>query len=222
MAIEPISGRGQNRARCRCDGCDRVEVIPCDYDQSGSAGPAVPNTGQAMKKMQGKGWALIKGSLLCPACVAARKARAVTPKPKEELVEKTVQAAPREASREIKRQINELLQGVYDTGRGRYQAGETDCTVANAVGGGCLPAWVASVREDFYGPNGANDDIALLSEELTATLQDVDRALADLKNLHTHVEARLSAMGDFRASIAGYDKRLMAIAKAVGPKAGVR
>lgn len=222
--IEAIRGKGVNRAVARCDLCQREEVVTCGYIRGARPDTTEPNRDQVHQKLAAQGWALVKGNLHCPACEAARRARSGA-KSHDEVADMTQAAqasVPREASREVKRQINDLLGGVYDTGRGRYQAGETDKTVAEAIGGGCLPAWVASVREEFYGPDGGNDDMSELAGEVRSSLGQVDGMLAEMRSLRDRIDARIKDLVDVRGSVSVFDKRLAAIAKAVGPKAGVR
>ena len=68
------------RATGVCDGCGREEVITCDYERVGREIGWRVNEGQAVRKLTGMGWALVKGRLNCPACEAKRKAKAATSK----------------------------------------------------------------------------------------------------------------------------------------------
>jgi outer membrane murein-binding lipoprotein Lpp len=118
----------------------------------------------------------------------------------------------RQPTREQKRHITEMLTACYDTKAGRYTGTETDKTIAEAIGGGCMFGWVAAIREDMFGLDGGNEghaEIATALLELSAkadTLEIVVQAVMDdLKAVRTEVKA----MQD----------KLTSVVKAVGPKA---
>lgn len=103
--------------------------------------------------------------------------------------------AIREPTQEQRGDIIELLVETYDRREKRYKGTDTDKTVAEAVGGGVLPGWVAEIRERNFGPAGGN-------EEMDAIRADI---------------AALDA--DFALKCAALHKRLDAVCAAVGPKA---
>lgn len=125
----------------------------------------------------------------------------------------------REPTREQKRQIMSLLEVSYDTEASRYKGSDTDKTVAEAIGGGCMPGWVAELREEFFGPDGGN-----------AAVEDALTKLAEMQVRADKAEAKAAAaLGDaasaqkeaigIRAEIAVMTKTLSAIKVAFGPKA---
>lgn len=69
-----------------------------------------------------------------------------------------------------------MLSSVYDRKQRRYQGAETDVTVAEAVGSGCMPGWVAMIREAKFGPAG-NEEIEAIRAEMTAIRADVGQRL---------------------------------------------
>lgn len=131
---------------------------------------------------------------------------------KKQVVAGASELPPRAASRDQKREIMDLLHQVYDRTAGRYSGGETDKTVADVIGGGVLPGWVAEIREEWFGPDGGNDEMVALRAELEGW-----RGLAD--RLQADAAARLDEVQQLAAQVATMAKRLDVIGAAVGPKA---
>lgn len=144
--IEAIKGRGVNRAKAVCDDCAREEVVTCDYERIGAAWR--PNEGQIIRKMESAKWALVKGKLRCPTCEGKRKVSVIKERKPEESTEALRQPSPKQ-----KREIIGLLEVVYDDEAKRYRDGESDKSVADAIGGGVLWGWVAQIRDDLFGPD---------------------------------------------------------------------
>lgn len=183
------------------------------------------NTGDVVTKLQKKGWSYTNKGLLCAECSAA-KVRAKTPKPQQKETEivtqllKTDAPAVRQPTREQRRQIVELLNTCYDTKAERYIGTDTDKTVADCIGGGVLFGWVAQVREEFFGPDGGNAEMAellqsiayqrTLVESVAEKITDIQKQVATYWELHQSVVNELTAL----------ERRVVAIKIAVGPKAG--
>lgn len=151
--IEPVAIGARERvprATAICDGCGRRETMTCDYELISANSGWRPNEGQIVRKLTGHGWRLVKRTLLCPTCAAARKvARPAIPNPQEKQ-EPPMQTAEtvvplRQPTRDIIYRITELLMASYDRAAGRYNDGDTDKTVAEAVGGG-VPARLGDGR----------------------------------------------------------------------------
>lgn len=202
--IRAIHGQGANRATACCDTCGREEVVTCNYTRLPGGGWQA-DAGQVHRKMTGRGWALVKGKLLCPTCDAHR--RALSAQPAIEIqngevsmtrkVQSGAAAEPlRQPSQDQRGDIIEMLVVSYDRKAKRYKGKDTDKTVAEAIGGGCLPGWVTEIRERDFGPAGGN-------EELDGIRNDLGKVREDLM-------ARLCAI----------DARIDAVCAAVGPKAG--
>lgn len=219
--IEPIEkGHAANvpRVRVTCDQCGRVECVTCDYERRGRDMAWLPNEGQVHRKMIGQyGWELVKGKLWCPACKAGRKTRK-----KEGDMTDTPGPGLREPTARQEREIIGLLLAEYDEEAGRYRGTATDATLSEVVGGGCLPGWVTHLRERYYpGGSGDNEDIGSLHVDVRARLAECDRALATMRDVQARADVAIKGLADQRAEIARIDRRLTAIVKAVGPKAGV-
>lgn len=210
MGLTSISGRqgrpGQPRAKAICDDCGREEVFPCPMGEDG----------QARKKIQNLGWSLISGRLRCAKCEANRKV--VTPmKPKVQAAE-----APPSPSREQKREIMALLQEVYDADAGRYSGGETDASVAEVLGFPGRPGWVAALREEFFGPDGGNDDIEALAkalEQSKAWCEELDQDRARLSEVLRNLDQKKVKLEE---AVASMQSDLSKIRRAVGSAARLR
>ena len=202
--IEAVrSDKGQSRAKVICDECSRDDVVPCNHERGrGSTAPAV-NEGQVLRKIEQRGWALVKGTLRCPACEARRKAAAPRPQPEtipdpaamETAVSTAAEIQPpalRRPTPAQKRQIIGLLEDAYDDDAKRYRnPTDTDRTLAEVIGGGCLWGWVAEIREELFGPDTRNAEINAIRSEmkrieglignLTGETRKLDDAMAALK-----------------------------------------
>ena len=205
-AIDHTHG-GVSRARGICDDCGAEEVVTCDYERK-SGDTWVPNVGQANRKLTGRGWAMSKGKLRCPKCEGKRKLVM-----KQEAEERQMQKAEltqiRQPTREQKRQIMGMLEVSYDTERGRYKGADTDKAIADTIGSGCMPGWVAEVREEFFGPDGANDELekaiqtvvdaltkaSKAEADASAIVRDITPVITDLKAMKVNLENIRAAFG---------------------------
>ena len=128
------------------------------------------NEGAAHKKLAQLGWDVRRGTV-CPDCVARKKAPAApetTPEPTKdtEAMEAVKEPALREPTPKQKREIIGLLEVVYDDAAKRFKDGESDKTVADAIGGGVLFGWVARIREELFGPDTRNQEVEALRKDL--------------------------------------------------------
>lgn len=184
-----------------CDGdCDcQPWTVNCDYERV-STGNFNPKIGQVNKKLTGMGWSIVKKKLYCPACTEDRKGKTMTT---------PADTPPREPSRVQKREIMEYLDSCYDTENERYIAGDTDDTVADALN--VMPGWVAQLREEFFGPDGGNEDMSATLERLEALEEQftTDRA---------HAQALVDRMTQGIEEVRELRENLTKIKKAVGPR----
>lgn len=196
MAVEAIEyfKAGASRANIVCDDCGKKECVPCAYDDKGQ-----PKVSQARGRAMAMGWSYVKNKLRCPTCEAKRKVVPMT-KPKEQ--------AP-EPSKKERIQIFAMLAEVYDVDAGRYNNGDTDETVADVLG--VRPGFVAQIREAEFGPDGGNEDI----EGLTQELQGQSKAITDAMNKLNEAKQDLDFL--LRANEA-HRCQLDKIRKAVGPR----
>ncbi|PTE19935.1 hypothetical protein C5F48_20310 [Cereibacter changlensis JA139] len=231
----------RHRALVTCDGCraEHMETVDRPGRSSVCGERMAINTGQVAAKLSARGWRVAGRKQLCPGCVAQRRAEGrqaqevkmaraapATPAAREKaapggaagaggvaaaVVAMPGAEAPRQPTRAQKREIVQLLDASYDVKAGRYVGGETDQTVAASLPG-ILPGWVASVREDLYGPAGGN-------EEIEGLLAELRRELAAMAARDAAIEAARAELAEARGALAGFLKRLEAIRAAVGPKA---
>lgn len=113
-------------------------------------------TGHANRRAGMKGWRIDKQGHTCPTCQKKEKENDKMTK---------IEAAPfvpvpalREPERNMLRDIRRLLDEVYDTDAGRYIGAESDQSVAEAIGGGCMWGWVARERLAAYGEGSDNEE----------------------------------------------------------------
>ena len=198
-------GSGVSKAAIVCDECARQEVITCDYERKGRAMEWHPDEGQARTKMAGKGWTFLKMVDRCPACEAKRKAFKPKPDEHKKEVELTNVTDLRQPTREQRRAIAAILDDCYDVAAGRYKGAETDVTVADAVGGGCMFGWVAEIRMQAYGDSGDNEESGKVAAELDALRQRGDE-------LQT-------ALTTYKLDVSRAMERQAAYGKTLGPKA---
>lgn len=206
---------GVSRVKVRCNECGWEDVLACDYVRAGRDGWS-PNVGQVRKKLVATGWQVTKRAEKCPSCAAAILAAKAEKKGCE--MTKDNVAEIRKPSREQKREIARLLDEVYDTSAGRYVGAETDKTVADTLGGGVMSGWVADIREEFYGPDGGNDDLEGLLSDIADWRKRADASAEEAHGLITKMTA---ALRDFNAAREEVDKlsvRLDAIKAAIGPR----
>ncbi|WP_246100821.1 hypothetical protein [Palleronia caenipelagi] len=117
--------------------------------------------------------------------------------------------APKEPSRAQKREIILWLGEAYDAAKGCYVAGETDHTVAETLN--VMPGWVVNIREEFFGPDGSNEDLAALKQDIAAQITAVEAFQKDL-------QARLLQIGSDLGGMKALRDRLAKIEQAVGPR----
>ena len=207
--IEAAKGlRGQEMALCKCDHCAaEVSVAAAHGDTNGGIRGwkmHLRNEGQVITKLQSMGWSLAKRRLLCPKCTQDKKQHHNDP---QEMKLTVTDIRKPTADQEL--DIIGMLLASYDRKSKRYVGDETDKTVAEAIGGGCMPGWVAAIREEKFGPAG--------NEEIEA----IQRAIADLKrDTDTSIAASVAALVKARdEKVLALNKRIDAVCAAIGPKA---
>jgi outer membrane murein-binding lipoprotein Lpp/predicted Fe-S protein YdhL (DUF1289 family) len=214
--IDPVKHHGRELARCTCDECQAVLEFPAMHGTMGGTRkvePVLQNKGSVTKAYQAKGWAMIGRKLVCAECQEKRRetSRWLLTASKEKPAMTNVESI-RQPTREQKRQITEMLTDCYDTKAGRYTGTETDKTIAEAIGGGCMFGWVDAIREDMFGPDGGN-------EEHTAIATALLELSAKADTLETVVQAVMRDLKAVRTDVRAMQERLASVVKAVGPKA---
>lgn len=190
------SGGGPPHAKAVCDDCGCEEEVACAYARSRNPDQRQPNEGQVRTKVTAMGWSYVKGKLRCSDCEEKRKTMATKNK------EPQVVEPKRDMTTREKIGIYAMLADVYDLDAGHYIGGETDDSVADVLG--VMPGWVAQIREADFGPDGANDDIAILSERV----ETMERELARNRDVLVNLTKTQSGMSDEVASMATELKRI--------------
>jgi hypothetical protein len=159
---------GQDRVaavRLTCGKCGHAEDHPRGSTKT-NVGPA-EEAARYTAMFERKGWNVGKRRQddRCPACM--KKLGATAPQEtvmetrmKEAMAAKTPAAqaeTPRTATREEGRIIFAKIEEVYRDEKHGYQNGWSDHKVAEDLG---VPrAWVETVRKQFFGPEGGNEDV---------------------------------------------------------------
>lgn len=193
--IEVIGNRrGNQKALVTCDICKVESVeIPAQTDgekvtnrgNHSTKNPAPIVDGHVMRRLTAKGWTMRGKRHVCPGCQGHGQAEEPKGEVEQDMAE--VKLVPAEITRETRRAIRGLLDEVYDVEAQRYRGAETDKTVAETVGGGCLVEWVAAERKDGYGDSGENEAQTGLDANLT--------------HLRAQVNEELEAVGAERAQM---------------------
>ncbi len=198
MALIAIKGpRNQELAEATCDECGATASVPASHTHhKGFAKGGAPimvlnNPDQSMSKLRRQGWAQVKNRLYCPDCEATRKLRD-QPKEKDMAIKTENVTQLRQPTIEQRRQIVEMLVITYDGDAKRYKGHDTDKTVAEAIGGGVMPGWVAEIREQNFGPAGGNEEIEAIRAEIKAAEK---RAAKDIADLNKRLDAVCVAVG---------------------------
>lgn len=207
MSIRSIAGKGVNRGEAGCDQCGRTEVVTCDYERRPS-GEWRPNEGQILRKITARGWEVVRGALWCPACEAARRAEMAAKRGEGKMADAKSNVEPiRQPDGMQKRVIIAALNDAYDDDARRYRGSHTDRSIADDLGGGVMPGWVAAIREELFGPAG-NEEVEAIRAEIAACREQFARAVADLLR---DQDARVAALEKrVAACVAAHDKRVVA------------
>jgi hypothetical protein len=219
MIRPDIDHLGFTIAVVTCDECDHETSVKAQHNRHrGNTGKRTVIDSQVITKLTAKGWTNIKKTLRCPACEAVRVNNQTKVEPMEtDMTETTTEL--RQPTREQKRQIMEILNEVYDTTATRYTGGETDKTVADAIGNGVMHGWVAQLREEFYGPEGGNEELEALTAEAKQWQTD---ATTFAKKCHDDIQTALASLREYnklRDKLGDLVTRADKLKKAIGPKA---
>lgn len=200
MSLTAIKGpRGEDLAFCACDACGAEKTIPARHGdrhgfsphlgrKNGRYNVTLHSEATVIETLCKGGWSNIKGRLRCPKCTLAR-----TEKTQE--VAMQTETAPRQPTPEQEVDIIVALSSVYDRKAKRYAGVETDRSVAEVIGGGCMPGWVAKIRADKFGPAGNEEAEAIRSEIASirdSTAKSLDALTARLDRLYASEDKRVT------------------------------
>lgn len=196
MSIQPIKGRrGEELAFCTCQDCGGEETIPARHGNSGHEtrrnrfALTLHSEAGVIEALKKRGWSHIKNRLRCPKCTENRKQQ--DPAMTTAAITPIRQPTP---AQEV--DIIVALSAAYDRKAKRYLGQETDKTVAEAVGDGCMPGWVAAIRAEKFGPAG-NEEAEAIRAEIEAiraeTGKNLDALTARLDALYRAEDKRVKA-----------------------------
>lgn len=111
---------------------------------------------------------------------------------------------PKPMGRDDRRIIFEKLHEVYVDEKVGYSEGWTDHRVSTALG--CPQAWVQSVRDEMFGPEGSN-------EQIRATIADAKTVLAEIKSAVMPAEALTEAIKALTTKADRIEKAILQIEK---------
>lgn len=207
MSITAIKGkRGEEQAFCTCQDCGGEETIPARHGDSGRERTRnrfalhLHSEAAVIEALKKRGWSHVKNRLRCPKCTDARTTKQQESPmkfdPQAALAEIEAKEALRKPTPEQEVDIIVALSSAYDRKAKRYLGQETDKTVAEAVGGGCMPGWVAQIRQDKFGPAG-NEEAEAIRAEIEAiraeTGKKLDALSARLDALYRSEDKRVRA-----------------------------
>lgn len=203
VRTQSAGSRHKRIATATCGHCGVVKTIELGVMHGSERDQSVAEQKFAVNKLEREGWLIGKKDRnhRCPGCYSAIKV-AQPRKNEENIVSLPVKPSaevPREMSREERRIIFEKLNEVYVDEKTGYGPGWTDAKAATDLG---VPrAWVKQVRDEMFGPEGAN-------EEIRATVAEAQALLDQIKTLAEPLRPLLSKADTL-------EKRLIEIAKAL-------
>lgn len=197
---------GQEMATAACADCGTIAEVSAAHTHHGAMARGgkitlrLMNEGQALKKLEKSGWSLVSGKIRCPACEAARRRAKADPAPasvKGDVIMTIETDHPdlRQPTARMTAQIVGLLEDAYDDKAKRYRnPQDTDKTIAEVIGGGCLWGWVAAIREKEFGPDTRNAEVDAISAELRKLDGRVGAAVGEIRQVETAVNALRSRL----------------------------
>lgn len=176
-----------SRAIVVCGGCGMAKIVPVPVSKAEKE-KRTDLKADVVRRLNQAGWRADTVSAICDKCTEQNRQAA-----KKE-AKMTSEDGP---TKEQKRQIVSLLSDVYDVDAECYCGSETDDSVAQTLG--LPPAWVADIRDDLFGPAGANEDMARLHNDLhqiaseaKALMDQIREEVATVRVMHEDFELRQS------------------------------
>lgn len=201
------AGNGKVTVTVGCDGCRGQTVefrVLGGVSEPGTKMPTIMSPRDVQAKLLSSGWEVIGKHHYCPAC---REEMRKPTKPIEKDSKMAAIEAPREATKEQKREINAMLDLVYDTKAERYKGENTDKSVAADLGPHILWGWVKKQRDELYGPEG-NEAAERLLAEAKEWMKKADQLGGEMHDTHAILIAKLREFNDAKSKVADLIKRL--------------
>lgn len=220
----PIEGGRRRAYAVTCGHCGVTKTLPVNSFRT--ATETELENRHIQKKFEQAGWRIARSakSHRCAGCLAAARNAAmakkvdreadVDSKPKVETdvtppAAKPTVAPPREPTRDERRIIFQKLNEVYVDEKSGYSESWTDAVVAKDLG---VPRdWVRNLRDEMFGPEGANEEIRASIEEARKLLDEAkaigvsaqEGIMAQLKALLHKAEKIEKTMVQIEASLRG-------------------
>lgn len=189
--VKPSLADGRFKAEIRCERCGFVDTWSCGK---------LPEPATVFTKFRDRGWAVVRGQKVCPACMAKER-EAKTMAGEAQAAEKV--AASVNATK-AKMQAAVLLENEFDVSAGRYRDGSSDKAIADTVG--LSEQAIVDLRTALGIVIRERPEIAALRKDIEAA---VTRALGlsnDVQRLEKIVDAETQRVIELR-------QRLEALAK---------
>lgn len=161
------------------------------------------------RQLAQRGWRIARRKATCPDCVT--KETTTMPEPTAITAPQEREATP--DAKRVHRTVMEALMSVYDDDAKRYTGGYTDAKVAEETGAAL--AYVAKVREDYFGPIAEPAEIVALREDYAAVIEAIAAVRRDMATMRQGFETALADL-DKKAQAIG--TKLDAAAQANGWK----
>ncbi|MER8619193.1 hypothetical protein NKG99_20540 [Mesorhizobium sp. M1409] len=209
-------GRPLSALRITCSNCPQTTL----FVQRGSI--RKPPTA-AEQFFRNHGWRVgsRQSGDLCPRCIEAEiRRKNLKLVEKEEMSEPALKAdPPRTMTREDRRIINDKLDTVYSNDC--YENPWTDAKVARDLG---VPqAWVAEVRDQFFGPEGSNPEIEAFLGQVEPLMAEAKKYTADASQQLVKSEETLRAaqtlvraVGDLSGRISQLERTAHRLEREIG------
>jgi hypothetical protein len=192
--VKSINYEGQTKrgiqAKCGFSSCDRTETIMVNTMRRTGTGDEDLIEKSIAQKFEKTGWKIGKNPTQnrCPACFTAikaankRKAQEVKPEPTTSPMQ--VQPPPRNMTRDERYLITKKIDEFYVNDKVGYMTGWNDKKIAEDLG---VPVgFVASVREDTFGPN--------IDEYSTQVMEEAKGILDEIKAIRLQVEEMIKPL----------------------------
>lgn len=207
----PVGNRMVRGYRLTCGRCSASSRVAVNTMRDGDN---TKTSRMITRKFEQEGWRVGKTGHQdrCPQCLATQqhqKQKVIpmslpTPSNVTPIVQPTVEKT---LGREDRRVIFEKLNDVYVNEKTGYAQTWTDKKVAEDLG---VPrAWVATVREEMFGPAGNNEAIAAAAAETEVVLAKITKALEEVRALETRLSKIESALCDEGDKLSRQLKQIM-------------
>ena len=219
--------RGRQNAIVTCDCCGVVTAEIPAKSNSINGSIRIPGKdnhveeGPIYKRLSLMGWSMRGKTVICPTCIAARRSAnqetSESNKERAEMIRETAtpkiitgasEIPPREPDRATLRAIRTLLDEVYDVASGRYRGSESDETVAEAIGRGCMWGWVSRERIAAYGEGCDNEDMTQAEARIEVISTDITEAMKRIADLKHMMESEIAKITSITESCMGEVNKL--------------